>query len=36
MQSTIKWIMADAVGETRSFDATAAEVPPLDLQRGEI
>ena len=35
MRYITRWIMADAIGDTRSFDAIAAVVPPLGLPRGD-
>ena len=35
IQYITRWIMADAIGDTRSFDAIAAEVPPFFLPEGD-
>ena len=35
VQYIARWILADAIGDTRSFDAIAAEIPPFDLPQGD-
>ena len=35
MRYISRWMVANAIGDTRSFDAIAAVVPPFDLQELE-